>query len=298
MRADLHIHSICSDGMLNPYEIIDEAKKNGVNIISICDHDTIDAYSEDLISYAKEKEVELIYGVEISTKYQGTGIHVLAYDFDLNDENFRQMLDENKNQRMIYFHDVTKKLNSLGFKIHTDELAQIEIITKAHIAKDIINNKANHSILLNYFDHIPECGEFIEEIMNEGKKAYVKKKVFCLKEISDSIRKAKGKVILAHPVCYQYEDGLDNTDILAIINELQADGIEAVYIYVDKNMHKVNEINQWLDFAKQHHLQITLGSDFHAFSQFHPVIGLLNEDIRINEKQIKKLIQNLKNNIH
>lgn len=72
MRADLHIHSTCSDGMLNPYEIIDEAKKNGVNIISICDHDTIDAYSDDLISYAKEKEVELIYGVEKISRHRNT----------------------------------------------------------------------------------------------------------------------------------------------------------------------------------------------------------------------------------
>lgn len=296
MRIDLHIHSTCSDGMLNPYEIIDEAKKNGVDVISICDHDTIDAYSEDLIAYAKEKNIELICGVEISTKYHGIGIHVLAYHFDLNDEDFRRMLEENKNQRIIYFQEVTKKLNSLGLIIHTDKLEQFEVITKAHIAKDIVNNENNHQILFDYFNHIPEFGEFIEEMMNEGKIAYVKKNTFSLREIAQNVRKAKGKVILAHPVCYQYEDELDKTDILAIVNELQADGIEAVYVYVDKDMKKINEIDKWIEFANQHHLDITVGSDFHTFSKFHPVIGLVNENIKMGESQIKQMLQNLKNN--
>ena len=65
-RIDLHIHSNKSDGILSPKEIIDEAVKNNVDIICISDHDTIDAYTDELIGYAIEKNINLIKGL----KYQ------------------------------------------------------------------------------------------------------------------------------------------------------------------------------------------------------------------------------------
>ena len=68
-KIDLHIHTNYSDGSLTPFEVIDEAYKSKVEVISITDHDTIDAYSNDLIEYANKKGIKLIYGVEISTKY-------------------------------------------------------------------------------------------------------------------------------------------------------------------------------------------------------------------------------------
>ena len=65
---DLHIHTNLSDGELSPKEVIDKAIKNNVSIISITDHDTIDAYTEEVCEYAKSKNIKLISGVEISTK--------------------------------------------------------------------------------------------------------------------------------------------------------------------------------------------------------------------------------------
>lgn len=77
-KIDLHIHSTLSDGILTPKEIIDEAVKNQVSTIAIADHDTIAAYTDDLFNYAKEKNIKLIIGVEISTKIKNIGIHVLG----------------------------------------------------------------------------------------------------------------------------------------------------------------------------------------------------------------------------
>ena len=84
MKIDLHIHSNYSDGVLSMFQIIDEAVKNKVQIISITDHDSIKVYSKKLFDYAKEKNITLIPGVEISTKYQGFGVHILGYNIDLN----------------------------------------------------------------------------------------------------------------------------------------------------------------------------------------------------------------------
>ena len=89
---DLHIHTVCSDGVLTPKEVIDEALANKVSTIAICDHDTIEAYNEELFEYAKEKNIKLILGVEISTKTKKCGIHVLGYNFDLNNKELREKL--------------------------------------------------------------------------------------------------------------------------------------------------------------------------------------------------------------
>ena len=84
-KIDLHIHTTISDGFLTPKEVIDEANKNGVYAIAIADHDTIEAYNEELFNYATSKNVKLINAVEISTKSKKAGIHVLGYNFDLKD---------------------------------------------------------------------------------------------------------------------------------------------------------------------------------------------------------------------
>ena len=86
-RIDLHIHTNKSDGAFSPKEIIDEAAKNKVYAIAIADHDTTDAYNNELFEYAKLKNVKLINAVEISTKTDKSGIHVLGYNYDLKNEN-------------------------------------------------------------------------------------------------------------------------------------------------------------------------------------------------------------------
>ena len=83
---DLHVHTNCSDGSMTPKEVIDEAVKNGVSVISIADHDTIDAYSDELFQYAAAKNVKIIPAVEISTKTGKCGFHVLGYNFDMKNE--------------------------------------------------------------------------------------------------------------------------------------------------------------------------------------------------------------------
>lgn len=79
-RIDLHIHTTVSDGALTPKEVIDEAYKNGVSVIAIADHDTVDAYNDELFEYAKSKNIKIINAVEISTKAKKAGVHVLGYN--------------------------------------------------------------------------------------------------------------------------------------------------------------------------------------------------------------------------
>lgn len=292
-RIDLHIHTTMSDGSFTPKQVIDEAVKNGVSTISIADHDTVEAYTEELFIYAASKNINIIRGVEISTKNSKVGIHVLGYNYDLENEEFKESLKRIRNARHDYLHNVSEKLNELGYVLNVEELDKIDSVTKAHIALDVISNKENEGILIKEFGHIPNKGEFIETIMNENCPAYVRKESVTPKQAADLIRKAGGKVVLAHPVAYVHEDALTDEDILDIVNDMNPDGLEANYLYADKYNNKFDETKKWNEFAKEHNLFVTAGSDFHNKDGIRPEIGFVNTDFVLSEDTINEIIRNL-----
>lgn len=290
-RIDLHIHTNKSDGMLTPKEIIDEAVRNKVSTIAIADHDTVEAYNDDLFEYAKEKNVKLIRAVEISTKTSKVGIHVLGYNIDLKNEGLNKKLYSLRNARHIYLHDVAKKLEELGYKVNVEELDKVDSVTKAHIALDVVQNLENEDLLMRNFGHIPGKGEFIETVMNEGCPAYTKKQTITPKEAAELIRKAGGKAVLAHPVAYEHEDNLSEDEILDIVKDMKADGIETNYIYINRKNETINEIEKWNAFAKKCNLPVTLGSDFHNKDGIRPEIGLINKHVDFSEEYLNEIVK-------
>ena len=292
---DLHIHTTCSDGEYTPFQIINLAKENNVSTVSICDHDTIEAYNEELINYAKNQNISIIYGVEISTRFYGAGIHVLGYNFDLKNSKLLNCLNKLKNARVDYLINVSKSLNKLGYIVETDKLRQLKSVTKAHIANNIINNDKNKNLLLKNFSHIPSKGEFIETIMNENCPAFVEKFSITPIEASNIIKEAGGKVILAHPVAYMNEDNISVIQIENLLKEMNADGIEANYIYVNKNNEVINNCSFWNSFAKDKNIITTIGSDFHNKDNIHPNIGLINTELKLSLEQCNVIIENLLN---
>lgn len=290
---DLHIHSNFSDGVLSPKKIVDEAIRNNVNTIAISDHDTIDAYTEELYEYAKLGGVKIINGVEISTKSEKSTIHVLGYNFDISNKELKEKLDGLRNARHKYLHDVAEKLNELGYIVNVEKLDKIESVTKSNISLDIINNSANEEKLIHTFGYIPSKGEFIEKMMNKGCPAYVKKETMTPKEAVELIKKAGGKAVLAHPVAYKYQSKLQEEDIISLIDEIKPDGIEANYIYYNSNNIKINEIEKWNKVAKERKLFTTVGSDFHMKDGIRPEIGFVNQDFKLNTEMINNIISNI-----
>ena len=290
-RIDLHIHTNKSDGALTPKEVIDEAVKNGVDTIAIADHDTVEAYDDELFEYAKAKKIKLITAVEISTKTAKSGIHVLGYNINLNNKELINKLYKLRNARHIYLHDVAEKLEELGYKVNVEELDKVDSVTKGHIALDVVSNSKNKEILIKNFGHIPGKGEFIETIMNEGCPAYVEKSTITPRQAAELIREAGGKAVLAHPVAYEHEDNLDENEILDIVKDMKADGIETNYIYINRNNEIINEIQKWNEFAQKYNLPVTIGSDFHSKDGIRPEIGLANQDVEFNEEYLEKIVE-------
>ena len=283
---DLHIHTNVSDGVLSPKEVIDMAVENGASVIAIADHDTIDAYNDELFDYAEENNLILVPAVEISTRTKKCGIHVLGYNFDFKDEKFREELNKLRNARHDYLYEVASKIEKLGYVVNVSKLDKIDAVTKAHIANDIISNTKNKELLTEKFGHIPNKGEFIETIMNENCPAYVKKRSISPREAAELIRSAGGKAVLAHPVAYKYEDGLTDDDILDLVNDMEVDAIEASYHYVDRNDNRIEESEYWKEFANKHNLLCSVGSDFHLDDGIRPVIGFKNWDIEFSRRYL------------
>lgn len=295
---DLHIHSNFSDGVLSPKQIVDEAKKNNVSVLAIADHDCIDAYSQDLFDYANKEGINLVNAVEISTTWNGFGIHVLGYNFDLENKLLIETLNKLKNARKDYFVNVSKKLAELGYFVDVEKLSNIQLITKAHISQEVVSNEKNRELLLKNFGHVPEKGEFIETIMNEGCPAFVEKFSISPIEASKIIHDAGGKVVLAHPVAYKHEDGVEWNWILNLAKKMNADGIEANYLYVNQYNELIDETEFWNKLAKDNGFFVTTGSDFHDFDAIRPDIGFVNTSFVLDDGKAKHILKILKNKNH
>ena len=102
-------------------------------------------------------------------------------------------------------------------------------------------------------------------------------------------------MVLAHPVAYVHEDNLTDNDILNIIREMKPDGIEAFYLYVDRNNNKIDEMKKWNKFAKENNLFVTAGSDFHNFDNIRPEIGFKNTNFVLEDEVINEILENLSN---
>lgn len=292
---DLHIHTTCSDGKLTAREVLERAKKNGVSVISIADHDTTDAYTKDLFLNAESLGIKVIPAVEISTNYNGVGIHVLGYNFDLKNAELQQALKNTVNARKDYYLKVTKKLNDLGYFVDDKKLEGVEIITKAHIAEAVVTNEYNRKLLIKNYGYVPKKGEFIETVMNENCPAFVEKFKISPQEASRLIHNAGGKVVLAHPVAYKYEDNFYADQVKTLVKEMKADGLEANYLYVDRHGNEIDEIDFWKTFAKENSLFVTAGSDFHFFDDSkYPDIGFVNKNFKLSEDEIQIILRNLK----
>ena len=92
-KYDLHCHSTASDGVLTPTELVQRAHEQGVNVLALCDHDTVMGIDEAKIE-ADKLGIELINGVEISTNWEGRGIHIVGLNFDKTHPKMTALLAE------------------------------------------------------------------------------------------------------------------------------------------------------------------------------------------------------------
>ncbi|MCX6986719.1 MAG: PHP domain-containing protein [Chlamydiae bacterium] len=252
-RADLHTHTLYSDGSCTPKELIDLAVEAGLQALSITDHDTVEAYKE-AIPYAKDKGLLLGTGVEFSSIYKTQNVHILGYNFDIDNpllQAFCQQQQERRKNRNLIILD---KLARFRFIITADELEAVTVLQKAvgrpHIAQILVEK-----------GYVKSIQEAFSIYLGDGKCCYEQGDNGSLEEVIHVITQAKGKVFLAHP--HLIYDGLFVKQILSH----PFDGIECYYGRCSKEKER-----RWLKMARDRALLISGGSDFHG--SMKPYISL------------------------
>lgn len=243
-QADLHLHTIYSDGVLSPEELFQKAQQKGLKAISITDHDTIDGCIN--AESVKDKfDVEFINGVELSCFENGSEYHLIGYCIDLDNQKLRRHLAEYRKIRLTRAKKIVDKLLMNNVQLSLDEIldkAGDAPITRPHIAS-VMTDKGFTATLKEAFIHY----------LGEGKPAYEAKAKFSVKDGIKMVNDANGVAVLAHPGKYISQE------VLYKFIESGLDGIEVIHPQHDYLMKK-----HYHNIAGQYWLLETGGSDYHG----------------------------------
>jgi 3',5'-nucleoside bisphosphate phosphatase len=243
---DLHSHTNESDGTCSPAQLIEEAVRNGVRTLGITDHDTFAGYDQ-AVAPAREAGVDLVCGIELSTKLHGRSVHLLGYFLGQNGMGgFRGWVEELQVSRRDRNVRLAKRLQELGFDVTIEEVVARGrgMAGRPHFAQ-IMVEKGYVSNLRQAFD----------EYLDESAIGYVSRLEPSFAEGVERIRNAGGIASLAHPVRVR-------EDVAAAMPELCDAGLNAIEAY--HSDHTPEDTAQYLELARRHGLLVTGGSDFHG----------------------------------
>lgn len=272
IKADFHVHTSSSDGVLSPKEVVFKAYKNNVKYLSITDHDTVSGLDEALVE-SQKYDISFIPGIELSTQYNNESIHILGYfkDKSYNNQNFIQELDKIKNHRIIRAQKITKKLDDeFNIKISFEKILKEskDTIARPHIAKAIIDAGYDYS-----------HDEIFDKFIGKDSKAYVPTLKLSTEYGINLLKKYNALIFLAHPKL------IKNTPIEEFI-KMNIDGIESIYY-----QNTTEETNYYLNIAKEYNLLNSCGSDFHGIQNDtrHGDIG----SMEISSENLSNLLEKL-----
>ena len=253
-RADLHAHTTCSDGSLSPIQLIDLAKEVGLKAVSITDHDTLAAYTEEIREYAKKLSIIILTGVEFSCNFEGENIHVLGYGVDTQNEKIQQFCKRHQLRRMERNREILKKLTDGGMPITEAELVNgfsAKALGRPHIASLMIKK-----------GYIKDIKEAFAHFIGDECPYYYPGVKFSIEETIKIIHEAGGKAFVAHPHLYSKESIVRKALVLPF------DGIECYYAKIHYKREQT-----WLNLARCKNLLISGGSDFHGDPKPHIQLG-------------------------
>ena len=243
---DLHAHTTASDGTSTPAELIDEALDCGLEALAVTDHDTFAGYDQAL-PRARRAGLELICGIELSTKLGNKSVHLLGYFLsgDPGNELRRFALDmqasrRDRNRRL------SERLKQLGVEVST---AEVEARGHGYAGRP------HYAQIMVEKGYVKTAQQAFDEYLDEAAKGYVDRSEAQLVDCIGMIRRANGIASLAHPNRIK-----DN--VPALLPELIAAGLNALEVYYSD--HSPAQTALYLSVAQEHRLLITGGSDFHG----------------------------------
>ena len=244
---DLHTHSTFSDGTFTPLQLVKYAEEKGLKAFALTDHDTTEGVKE---AKSIETNVEVISGVEISTRYDKKEIHIVGLYVNENDADLNKQLKYYREKRVTRNFEILEKLNSLGVNITIDDVKEGctgDVISRAHIAKALVSK-----------GFVGSYTEAFDRYLGDNKCAYVPRETLNYEESMELITKAGGVPVLAHPLLYKMSD----TNLENMMVKLRQKGLKAVEVYY--STHSNSDTQHIMAMANRVGLIYSGGSDFHG----------------------------------
>lgn len=252
-RADLHIHSVHSDGTYSVAKIVERAREENLHAISITDHDSVQGIDQ-AFSLTRNTDIRVIPGIEFSSTHNEFSMHLLGYFIDHQNPDLLDYLNLCRQRRLKRTEIMVEKLQEIGLPVTVDrvlDIAQGGILGRPHVAAAVME-------VSNY----TEMHTVFKDLLVKEKPAYVPKPTFDAGQIIDLVHTCGGVCSLAHPRT------VGDDTIIPRLSNLGLDAIEVVH-----SSHSMHEMEKYSAYADQYSLVISGGSDCHGERLGREIIG-------------------------
>lgn len=261
LNADLHCHSVVSDGTLTPEALAERAAANGVELWALTDHDEVGGQHRAAAA-ARARGMRYLCGTEISVTFIGQTVHIVGLGFDPDDAALVQGLRQTRGGRTERAQEMSDSLAQVGIKgAYEGALKYVgnpELISRTHFARFLVETGV-----------CKETNEVFRKYLTEGKPGFVPHRWASLKDAVGWITGAGGMAIIAHPARYKFTPNEE----FALFTEFKALGGGGVEVVTGS--HSAAEYVTYADMAREFGLAASRGSDFHSPDESHTELGTL-----------------------
>ena len=249
INADLHCHSVVSDGTLSPEELALRAHQNGVHLWSLTDHDVLggQARAQDA---ALNLGMEYVSGVEISISWMGQTVHIVGLGFDPSNVTLQDGLRATRDGREERARQMAAQLAQIGIENSYEGALKFagnpELIARTHFARYLVEQQVCR-----------DMDEVFRKYLVAGKPGYVSHRWASLDQAVDWITGAGGEAVIAHPGRYRL-NAMQMDELYARFKDLGGAGIEVV-----TGSHSPDQYQTYAKVAKHYGFLASRGSDFH-----------------------------------
>jgi len=273
-RIDLHLHTTHSDGSLSPTDVLRLAHKAGVTALAITDHDIVTGIPEALAAGA-ELGIEIIPGVEISSRVGNSELHILGYFLHWQDPELNQRLATLRESRHSRNPQIIERLRALGLDVTYEEvraLAGTDAVGRPHIARLLMDKH-----------YVTSAKDAFDRYLADGRPAYVARELPSPADAIAWIKAAGGVAVLAHPTWAK----VSGESLNALLIALKAEGLGGIEVHYSS--HTKRQTREYHDLAKRLDLLITGGSDFHGITKPDIEVGTGKGGLKVSEKLLDPL---------
>ncbi len=250
VRADLHSHSIYSDGTMAPGDVARRAAEHGVELYALTDHDEVSGLAEASAA-ASECGLPFVPGVEVSVTWGATTIHVVGLGVNANDVALRERLAHVRSGRTRRAQEIGDSLAAAGidgtFEGALRHAENPQMIGRTHFARFLVEQGVCRDVR-----------EVFKRYLVEGKPGYVPHRWATLAEAVNMIGAAGGVAVIAHPARYR----IDDLALHALLEEFRSVGGTALEVVTSN--HTPEDVRRFTRLALDFGFEASSGSDFHG----------------------------------